>query len=155
MGRGSVCPFRGRPSTQLWPNHRGKLNTNIVQHLKHVFRNLRLSLDNIPAEWQKLLPFLKATWGFQDDREAIHRSLEFLRFEEELEWRHTPFELKDTWRHHITFKPEPDEECHDQSAAYRIPLSINDISEVFVTNRREVAEITKAFRALSGRVVCW
>jgi hypothetical protein len=25
MGRGSVCPFRGRPSTQLWPNHRGKL----------------------------------------------------------------------------------------------------------------------------------
>ena len=26
-GFGSVCPFRGRSSTQLWPNQRGKLTS--------------------------------------------------------------------------------------------------------------------------------
>jgi hypothetical protein len=129
-------------------------DTNIVHHLKGVFYDLRRSLNGIPEKWQKLLPFLKATWGFQDDREAIYRSSEFLRFEEELEWRHTPFELMNTW-HHSYVREEVQEECHDQSGAYRIQLSIADISEVFVTNTREVAEITNEFPALSGRVSCW
>jgi hypothetical protein len=31
MGLGSVCPFRGRPLTQLWPTHRGKLTQGVLQ----------------------------------------------------------------------------------------------------------------------------
>src|ERR1035437_5621049 len=71
-------------------------DARIVEHLRKVCdATPRITLDTIPDSVKPMLPFMKSTIGGQPDRSGEN---EIMVFEEELEWRHTPSTLMNTWK---------------------------------------------------------
>lgn len=128
----------------------------IIEHLKDVCdARPRITLDTIPDSLKPILPFLKSTIGGQPDRNAKRLgTFEIMAFEEELEWRHTPSTLIDTWKMGYGRESLASVD-HDQSLAHRLALKPEIIDEVFVTNDAERNQIETTFPWLSGRVSIW
>ncbi len=128
----------------------------IARHLKEIFAHQpRFTLETVPPPLKPILPFLKTTIGVQPDREATRDgTLEVLPFEEELEWRHSPHQLINTWRFGYG-REILDDDCNELSKAHRLELDFADIEAVFVTSEEEVEQMKIEFPDLEDRVVLW
>ena len=140
----------GHDINPVWYIHIG---SSIYFHFRQVAQHpVRATLSTVPSSVKPLLPFLKQTVGAQPDRSGMHPGqCEVLPFEEELEWRHTPRCLTDSWkfgydRHIVT------EADHELSKPHRLLLDHKDIDSVYVPTEAEREDVIAEFRALSARV---
>jgi len=140
----------GRDINPVWYVQAG---SSIYFHFSQVVQHpVRATLSTIPNPVKPLLPFLKQTVGAQPDRSGMHLGqCEVLSFEEELEWRHTPRSLTDSWkfgcdRNIVT------EADHELSKPHRLLLDHKDIDSVYVPTAAEREDVIAEFPTLSARV---
>lgn len=130
--------------------------SSVEKHLASLLHHpIRATLDTFPKQIKPLLPFLKSTIGAQPDRQTAQPgTLDVLPFEEELEWRHSPSDLIDTWKFGYT-RDIVDLEHHDDSLGHRLVLKHNDIESVYVPTQAEADALTAEFPALAGKIMTW
>lgn len=134
-----------------------QVGTSIRTHLeKLLFQESPATLDAIPPTLKPLLPFLKKTVGAQPDRGPVSRPgyLEVVDFEQELEWRHTPSSLRDTWKIGSTRHIVNDAD-HELSRNQRLELKHTAIEVVYVQTEDEKVSLVKDFPTLEGKVKRW
>jgi hypothetical protein len=91
----------------------------------------------------------------QPDRQATRAgTLEILSFEEELEWRHTPRALIDTWKFGYGRDIVQDED-HQESIGHRLMIRHDDIESVCVPTQEEAAALRSEFPELTGKIKLW
>jgi hypothetical protein len=127
--------------------------SSVYSHLGHAVQHpVRVTLNTIPPLVKPLLPFLKLTVGDQPDRGGVYPGQnEVLAFEEELEWRHTPQGLMDTWK--IGCDREIVSEAdHELSKPHRLTVNHQQVDSVFVCAEDERKALIGEFPLLSGKV---
>jgi hypothetical protein len=89
------------------------------------------------------------------DRQATRPgTLESLAFEEELEWRHSPLELIDSWKFGYTREIVEDAH-HHESIGHRLVIDHDDIESVYVPTQAEADALIAEFPTLDGKVEPW
>ena len=136
--------------------------TSIAKHLATLVRHeVRATLETIPPQIKPLLPFLKSTIGAQTDKNSPRfdalgsAAVEGLAFEEELEWRFTPFDLTETWEFGYRSNIASSEELHQKSNALRLVVDHADIEALFVETSDDVKALLSAYPNFEGQVKTW
>lgn len=129
-------------------------DTSIMRHMKEMCKHpIRVTLDTIPGLLKPMLPFIKPTIGGQPERNSERAgAMEFLSFEEEMEWRHCPSGLMHTWKfgYDRQIVTNTDHKC---SQDHRIKLDLEAIEQVIVTSDDEREEIERRFPCLKCAVI--
>jgi hypothetical protein len=130
--------------------------SSIEKHLQtQVEHPVRVTLDTIPGQIKPILPFLKSAIGSQPDRQATRPgTMEILPFEEELEWRHSPQALVQSWKFGYTRKILQESD-HQSSLGHRLVIKHDDIDSIWVPKESEAKTLETEFPTLSGKFRSW
>jgi hypothetical protein len=129
--------------------------SSIYFHFDQITRGAaHVTLASIPELIRPLLPFLKLTVGDQPAKQHTRHagSLELVAFEEELEWRHTPRDLRDTWKFGFDRDIVAPED-HEVSKSHRLPLPHKDVDSIYVCTAAEKQSLIKEFPELEDKVM--
>ena len=138
----------------MWYLQEGSTITSHVA--SQVKESVRFSLEAIGKGFRPLLPFLKPTIGFQADRNVGKPTTEVKVFEEEMEWRHSPHQLSNSWvESDSSGFIKPNDKIHDLSNGFRLKLRADQIEDVIVPNAEHFENVRREFSDLAGKVRIW
>jgi hypothetical protein len=131
--------------------------TTITRHVaSQLKKGARFSLDAIDKEFRPVLPYLKPTIGCQAARNTKEPSTEVKCFDEEMEWRYSPYQLANNWKvGDSSGFVKPDDEIHNLSEPFRLKLKTGQIENVIVPNAEHLERVKREFPDLSGKVRAW
>lgn len=131
--------------------------SGIAKHLStSLISNSRFNLSSIENHpLRATLAFLKPTIAFQKDRSVTYTdTVEIFAADEEMEWRHTPAALSNTWLA-STRRGFVSETEHALSNAHRLKLSFDQVDCVIVPCSYEAAALGDKFPSLKEKVIAW